>query len=408
MVTKTELKKLFPGAKAALVDAVVNNWPLAEAAGINKPRRIRQFLANVGVETGGLTSIAESLNYSVAGLLSTFSRQRISEADAKKYGRSGNRKANQQAIANTIYGGAWGKKNLGNTQPNDGWDMRGSGFGQVTGRANFATIERETGMPVLSNPELLRDPDAGMKATIILWEKWTMNDLADANKTVELRKKWNGGNHGLADVKAYLVKAEKIWPDDAVMISSSAAPVVSIDIYDGKANDTVRTVQTRLNDLGYFEFGKVDGKWGPRTAGTITTFQADNGLDLDPKISEALLASLMVAPKRTVAPARANATVADLREEGTVEIKQTDQTKVAGYAFAGLGAFTGGQEALEKVKGTSETVRSIWDTLQPIQNLVVNNLWIILLAGGGFFVWKSGLLQKIRLTKHQKAEDVSH
>ncbi len=80
--------------------------------------------------------ISENLNYSVDGLLKTFSRERISEADARKYGRTTAHAANQQAIANIIYGGAWGLKNLGNTKPNDGWDFRGVGICQATGRRN--------------------------------------------------------------------------------------------------------------------------------------------------------------------------------------------------------------------------------------------------------------------------------
>lgn len=91
--------------------------------------------------------VRENLNYSTDALISKFGRHRISEADARKYGRSGGRPANQEAIANAIYGGEWGRKNLGNTQSGDGWKYRGGGLPQVTGRANF----RKFGME--NNPE---------------------------------------------------------------------------------------------------------------------------------------------------------------------------------------------------------------------------------------------------------------
>jgi predicted chitinase len=45
------------------------------------------------------------------------------------------------AIANIIYGGEWGRKNLGNTQPGDGWRFRGGGLPQITGRANYTGMK---------------------------------------------------------------------------------------------------------------------------------------------------------------------------------------------------------------------------------------------------------------------------
>ena len=53
---------------------------------INTPLRQAHFLAQIGHESNGLSSVKENLNYSVEGLLKTFSRHRISEADANKYG----------------------------------------------------------------------------------------------------------------------------------------------------------------------------------------------------------------------------------------------------------------------------------------------------------------------------------
>lgn len=111
-------------------------------------KHLAYILATPYLETGGkMQPVRENLNYSTDALISKFGRHRISEADARKYGRSGGRPANQEAIANAIYGGEWGRKNLGNTQSGDGWKYRGGGLPQVTGRANF----RKFGME--NNPE---------------------------------------------------------------------------------------------------------------------------------------------------------------------------------------------------------------------------------------------------------------
>lgn len=108
-----------------------------------------------------LVPIRESLNYSADALIASFSRQRISVANARKYGRAAGEKKlspdRQRAIANLIYGGEWGRKNLGNTQPNDGWDFRGGGFAQTTGRANFRRIGAMVGVDLEKEPGRIVD-----------------------------------------------------------------------------------------------------------------------------------------------------------------------------------------------------------------------------------------------------------
>lgn len=113
-----------------------------DRSGATDPRWLAYIMATPHLETGArFEPVTESLNYSVQGLLKTFGRHRISAADATRLGRrdaAPKRAANQEAIANLIYGGAWGRDNLGNTQPGDGWTYRGRGLVQITGRANYA------------------------------------------------------------------------------------------------------------------------------------------------------------------------------------------------------------------------------------------------------------------------------
>lgn len=169
--------------------------------GVTTPKRISLFLAQVAVESGGFTTLNESLNYSVDALIKKFGRHRISVADARKHGRiDGKQRANQEAIANLIYGGAWGKKNLGNVKPGDGWLFRGAGLGQITGRAHCERIAKELDIKVEDVPAVLRDPEKGTEATFKLWSKWNMNGYADNNQITASRRKWNGGDHGLDEV----------------------------------------------------------------------------------------------------------------------------------------------------------------------------------------------------------------
>lgn len=109
-------------------------------------------------EVGGtMQPKRESLNYDVPGLLKTFGRHRITEAQAKRYGRSGSRPADQKAIANIIYGGLWGRENLGNEMPGDGWLFRGGGLSQLTGRANFQKFG------IAKNPDSIMDLETSVR-----------------------------------------------------------------------------------------------------------------------------------------------------------------------------------------------------------------------------------------------------
>lgn len=174
-----------PGAREAL---------LAAAAKHNiTGRALASFLGQYHHESGGFARMTESLNYSVEGLLDKFGRHRISAADAARLGRTPTRKADQVAIANLVYGGAWGAENLGNTQPGDGWKYRARGFGGTTGRANY----REYGYE--NNPDGLLDPVQSAEASASFFVSRGCVPLALAGKDEAVTRKINGGTNGLAD-----------------------------------------------------------------------------------------------------------------------------------------------------------------------------------------------------------------
>jgi len=137
---------------------------LREAGGRLKlpPAHIAYVLATAWHETGQeMVPNRENLNYSVEGLLGKFSRVRISEADARRLGRKPNEPAlgieRQRAIGNVLYGGIWGRANLGNTEPDDGWHFRGGGYDHCTGRRNFRAVADASGLGdvLMVNPDLI-------------------------------------------------------------------------------------------------------------------------------------------------------------------------------------------------------------------------------------------------------------
>jgi putative chitinase len=174
---------------------------------INTRLRVIHFFAQVSHESG-FRPISENLNYATPRLMSLFSRARISEADCRRHGRGDGRQANPEAIANCVYGGEWGRRNLGNTEPGDGWRFRGRGLIQLTGRANY----RRTGPEYEINPDLVLTPSGSVKAAVDYWRTRGLNPLADADDLEAVTRRINGGTIGLDHRRELTNKAKAIWP----------------------------------------------------------------------------------------------------------------------------------------------------------------------------------------------------
>lgn len=173
--------------------------------GVDTDRRLALFLAQAHHETGGFKRLVESLNYSVDGLLRTFGRHRISEAEARAFGRKPGEKPlseeRQAKIANALYGGSWGARNLGNTQPNDGAFFRGRGIYQTTGRANYAKLAKALGKPITELPAWLETKEGAAESAAFFWASRPLNACADCGDIAEGRRLVNGGQLGLAEVE---------------------------------------------------------------------------------------------------------------------------------------------------------------------------------------------------------------
>ena len=166
--------------------------------GINTPLRLSHFFAQADHESG-LKPKTEGMNYSVEGLIKTFGSKRISHTQAYDYGRSSNHPANQQTIANIVYGGKWGRENLGNTELGDGWKYRGRGIFQITGRSNYQQLtdwakSKGLNADYVNNPDLLLDETDSIIAAIWYWNKKGINSFADQDNVLAVSKIINLGS----------------------------------------------------------------------------------------------------------------------------------------------------------------------------------------------------------------------
>jgi len=201
------LKKLAPALPVERALAYANQYTtICPLYGINTADIFHEFIANDIHESQGLTRFVEGLNYQAEALAIKFSKP-------GKYGRIRNkdksiRPANQPAIANTIYGGAWGLANLGNKQQGDGWLFRGSGEMMLTGRrmvAKFSDFYNKlngTSFTPEQMAEMLRsnkEVSTHAACWVFAIEK-KLIPAADADKGLAIRKAINGGTFGLDEV----------------------------------------------------------------------------------------------------------------------------------------------------------------------------------------------------------------
>lgn len=212
MITAQAITRIAPAA-AQYADELVKQM---KAAGImDNVKRASMFLGQIHVETGGFRTNVESLNYAYdSPMMRNFIRWgRISDADAKKFGRTADHPANQNALANILYGGEFGRKNLGNTQPGDGWKFRGRGLKQLTGRDNYRRFSRAWlgDESLLDNPDRVGNPDGAVASAIWFWKANGLNEVADRGSVDAVTKVVNGGTVGLADRKTWTQKYAGAW-----------------------------------------------------------------------------------------------------------------------------------------------------------------------------------------------------
>lgn len=196
------LRVAFPQSTRAALEQWVE--PTRRACfkwGIDTFREVASFLANISAETGGLTQMEESLNYSTNALIAKFGRHRITVADAHRYGRKSGQRANQEMLANILYGGSWGARNLGNTEPGDGWKFKGYGPKQLTGRYNQSQYARAIGKIVDDIPAWVRTPEGGMDSAGWYWKVNDLDAKAATPGVRDDRRVINGGTFGLATVE---------------------------------------------------------------------------------------------------------------------------------------------------------------------------------------------------------------
>ncbi|MFC3148849.1 glycoside hydrolase family 19 protein [Piscinibacterium candidicorallinum] len=150
---------------------------------ITNVRRIAAFLGQTIVESNGFADLEENLNYRAETVTRIFGNRLPGDGSkAEDYAH------NPEKLANLAYAGRFGN---GDAASGDGWRYRGRGLIQTTFKDNYAVVERETKLGVLSNPDLLLQPYNAVWSACVFWKQTDLNRLADANNIKDLTKRVN-------------------------------------------------------------------------------------------------------------------------------------------------------------------------------------------------------------------------
>jgi putative chitinase len=151
-------------------------------------------------ESQGFMRMIENLNYSAERLLAIWPK-RFTPETARLYGRTAERPANQQMIANVAYANRMGN---GSIESGDGWRYRGRGPGELTGKDNYRRCGAVLGLNLVEFPEQVAQIQVGTAAFGWFWHVNGLNAVADADNLLSCRIKVNGGTLGLDDCKDLL------------------------------------------------------------------------------------------------------------------------------------------------------------------------------------------------------------
>lgn len=153
------------------------------------------FIGQLHHESAGFRIFVENMNYTSAERILLKFRRHFPGglAEARQFVRQ------PQRLANRVYSNRMGN---GNEASGDGWNFRGRGAIQLTGRNNYTAFSR-----AINNPEILTNPDLVASVFFLDSAKWFFDTnniwsmCRDVTRpTIEaITRRINGGLNGIDD-----------------------------------------------------------------------------------------------------------------------------------------------------------------------------------------------------------------
>ncbi len=102
----------------------------------------------------------------------------------------------------------------------DGWNFRGRGAAQTTGREGYQRLAKATGLDVVAQPELVIDPRHFLACGVADFINCGCLPFALKDDVLGVTRRLNGGTVGLDQRKAWLAKWKTALGDAPLVIAS--------------------------------------------------------------------------------------------------------------------------------------------------------------------------------------------
>lgn len=218
-----------------------------DLAGAGTPLRVAYFLAQVGHESDGFATLGEY--------------------------------ASGAAYEGRV-------EDLGNSQTGDGKRFKGRGLIQCTGRKNYRACAAWMKRSDLGAPDFEAQPDLmaafpwAAYSAAWYWITHDLNRFADADDLAGATRAINGGLNGLADRRAYLVRAKRAVA--AAFADPMPADPARPTLRRGSEGEAVEMLQRALNRCFSPSLTlAVDGDFGAATELVAKHFQQSRSLKPD-------------------------------------------------------------------------------------------------------------------------------
>ncbi len=183
---------------------------------ITTPLLLAHIMAQISHECGAGHDVVEDLSYTARRMTEVWPNRFQNIAAALPYQK------NPRALANKVYNGRMGNRE----GSDDGWNYRGRGGSQTTGRQGYAKLAQVTGLDLVNRPDLVNDPKLFLECAVADFIACGCMPYAKDDDLRGVTHALNGGYVGLEQRAQWL----KIWkaanvPVPGARVIVSSAPV---------------------------------------------------------------------------------------------------------------------------------------------------------------------------------------
>lgn len=205
------LRKLWPNGNikvTGLVEGVIETAPTVFAKyHISSTLVLAHIMAQIGHECGAGRDVVENMSYSAKRMTQVWPSRFPTLDSAIPYAN------NPRALANKVYNGRMGNR----PGTDDGYNFRGRGASQTTGRDGYERVTKATGIDVVAHPEYLIDPRYFLECGVSDFINCGCMPYALKDDIFGVTKRLNGGTVGLVDRRAWLDKWKKLGVEVPVL-----------------------------------------------------------------------------------------------------------------------------------------------------------------------------------------------